>query len=74
MPSGVIKILISKILTTMGKITTAASGTNLPVKKAIPQINSITLAVGNKYTDASIPSLKIFIAPVTGGGVKSLKR
>jgi len=39
---------MKKIFTIMGEIITAARGTNLPERKAIPHVSSIIFAVGKR--------------------------
>jgi hypothetical protein len=62
------------ILTIMGEISTAARGTNLPERNAMPQTSSTIITVGMRYLETSRPVINIFKAPVGSGGVMSLKR
>ncbi len=55
--SGVMKILISKMLNVTGKMIIFASVTNRPSTKAIPHISSIPLANGIKYVEINPPEM-----------------
>ncbi len=57
-----------------GEMRIAAKGTNLPDKNRTPTTSSVALTKFNKYPEAAIPSLNVFISPVNSGfGNKSAK-
>jgi hypothetical protein len=57
----------------MGNMITVASATNLPVIKAIAHSSSVIFMRGNKYTDATIPSINVLTPPFNSGCGARLK-
>lgn len=58
----------------MGRIKILAKVTYLPVRKDNPQRNSIDLAKGIKYVEATKPTLKALKFPVASGSGASFKK